>query len=189
MASSRYDPRQDNKKYSTPVKVVGGGGKKVKLYDIGTVDANGQYPIPSGYDGYKGFNVAVPIPEPDLGTKAITTNGTYSAEDDQLDGYSQVSVNVQQEKNTHPMQIDSNGLYDARSFGWDGFSYVEVNCSGYTHAVINSEVAVGQIVITAPYANDGTQPTPPTPTPVNPIDTSVTVGSVVVTSEAHEYRW
>lgn len=33
--------------------------------------------------------------DPNLGTKAITQNGTYSAEDDGLDGYSSVSVDVQ----------------------------------------------------------------------------------------------
>lgn len=42
-------------------------------------------------------NVTVnPIPDeyiiPNLGTKTITTNGTYNATDDNLDGYSQVSV-------------------------------------------------------------------------------------------------
>lgn len=31
----------------------------------------------------------------DLGTKTITLNGTYSAEDDNVDGYSEVNVNVQ----------------------------------------------------------------------------------------------
>jgi hypothetical protein len=31
----------------------------------------------------------------DLGTKTITLNGTYSAEDDNVDGYSEVTVNVQ----------------------------------------------------------------------------------------------
>ena len=31
----------------------------------------------------------------DLGTKTITLNGTYDAEDDNVDGYSEVTVNVQ----------------------------------------------------------------------------------------------
>ena len=34
------------------------------------------------------------MPEPVLGTKTITENDTYSAEDDELDGYSSVTVNV-----------------------------------------------------------------------------------------------
>lgn len=44
------------------------------------------------------FNIAdkefaiVNVPEKKLGTKTITTNGIYNAEDDELDGYSQVEV-------------------------------------------------------------------------------------------------
>lgn len=38
--------------------------------------------------------VVVNVPAANLGTKTITQNGTYSAEDDSLDGYSEVTVNV-----------------------------------------------------------------------------------------------
>lgn len=38
--------------------------------------------------------VIVEVPEPTLITKSITANGTYSANDDNADGYSQVTVNV-----------------------------------------------------------------------------------------------
>lgn len=43
---------------------------------------------------YASVNVNVPSEEPTLGTKTITANGTYNASDDNLDGYSSVTVNV-----------------------------------------------------------------------------------------------
>lgn len=55
---------------------------------------NGNYNVtPSGdYDAIKKVEVNVNVPEPKLGTKTITSNGTYKAIDDNLDGYSQVEV-------------------------------------------------------------------------------------------------
>lgn len=47
----------------------------------------------SGYSGLSSVVVAAES-QPTLITKSITTNGTYNAEDDNADGYSQVSVNV-----------------------------------------------------------------------------------------------
>lgn len=46
------------------------------------------------YYGLSTVQVDVNIPEKKLGTKTITENGTYNASNDNLDGYSQVSVNV-----------------------------------------------------------------------------------------------
>lgn len=43
---------------------------------------------------YASADVDVPSVTPALGTKTITQNGTYDAEDDSLDGYSEVTVNV-----------------------------------------------------------------------------------------------
>lgn len=60
-----------------------------------------EYIIPSGelditengtYDVTNYVNANVNIPEKQLGTKTITSNGTYKATDDNLDGYSEVEV-------------------------------------------------------------------------------------------------
>ena len=66
------------------------------LYDIvvsdyGKIKQNGNYPIPTGYDGYDAFSVNV---VPNVITKVIAQNGTYYASDDNADGYSSVTVNV-----------------------------------------------------------------------------------------------
>lgn len=60
-----------------------------------------EYIIPNGdinitengtYDVTNKVNAIVNIPEKKLGSKTITTNGTYKASDDNLDGYSEVDV-------------------------------------------------------------------------------------------------
>ena len=60
-----------------------------------------EYIIPNGdiniiengtYDVTDKINAIVNIPEKKLGTKTITSNGTYKAADDNLDGYSEVEV-------------------------------------------------------------------------------------------------
>lgn len=58
----------------------------------GTVNitSNGTHDVTN----YASANVNVPSVSPSLGTKAITENGTYTASDDSLDGYSSVTVNV-----------------------------------------------------------------------------------------------
>lgn len=62
-----------------------------------------EYIIPSGeininsngtYDVTDKASANVNIPEKVLGTKTITSNGTYKAVDDNLDGYSEVEVNL-----------------------------------------------------------------------------------------------
>lgn len=62
------------------------------------------YIIPTGeqnilangaYDIRDKASVNVEVPEKVLGTKTITNNGTYNASDDNLDGYSNVNINVQ----------------------------------------------------------------------------------------------
>lgn len=67
---------------------------------------NGNYNVtPSGdYDAIKKVEVNVNIPEPKLGTKTITENGTYKAIDDNLDGYSEVNVETS--------GVDINEYYD-----------------------------------------------------------------------------
>lgn len=56
--------------------------------DTMNITHNGTYHPPAGR-GFDEVNVAVP-----LGTKTITENGTYVATDDNLDGYSQVTIDV-----------------------------------------------------------------------------------------------
>ena len=76
-----------------------------KTYDgLSKVTVNpipNEYIIPSGeieftqngtYDVTDKASAKVNVPEKQLGTKTITSNGTYNASDDNLDGYSQVEV-------------------------------------------------------------------------------------------------
>lgn len=60
-----------------------------------------------------------------VGTKSITANGTYNALNDNLDGYSTVTVNVQALLGTK--SITSNGTYNASGDSLEGYSSVTVN--------------------------------------------------------------
>lgn len=62
---------------------------------------------------------------PDLNSKSVTTNGTYYANDDNLDGYSSVTVNV--EPNVGAQTIVDNGTYYAVDNHLDGYSQVTVS--------------------------------------------------------------
>ena len=59
-----------------------------------------------------------------LDSKTITDNGTYTASDDGLDGYSSVTVNVA--PNVGTKNITANGTYTASSDSLDGYSSVSV---------------------------------------------------------------
>lgn len=61
-----------------------------------------------------------------LGTKSIVANGTYNASADNLDGFSQVSVNVPS-ATLGTKSITENGTYNASSDNLDGFSQVSVD--------------------------------------------------------------
>ncbi len=65
------------------------------------------------------------IKEPTLTTKNITENGTYNASSDNVDGYSQVNVDVEPELMTK--NITENGTYNASSDNVDGYSQVNVD--------------------------------------------------------------
>lgn len=62
-------------------------------------------------------------------SKTITVNGTYDAEDDDLDGYSTVVVNVPSAVLVSK-SITENGTYDPQDDNADGYSSVTVNVSG-----------------------------------------------------------
>lgn len=68
----------------------------------------------------------VSIPEPKLEEKNIIANGTYNANDEDLDGYNKVIVNVP-EKTLGTKTIISNGTYKATDDNFDGYSQVDVN--------------------------------------------------------------
>jgi len=52
--------------------------------------------------------------QPNLGTKSITTNGTYNASSDNLDGYSQVVVETPVPSGT--LNVTANGDYDVTNY-------------------------------------------------------------------------
>lgn len=91
------------------------GLSKVTVQEIPT-----QYIIPSGdiqitengtYDVNNYASAEVNVPEKVLGTKTITENGTYNATNDNLDGYSQVSVETS--------GVDINDYFEINARGGD----------------------------------------------------------------------
>lgn len=68
----------------------------VNKIDDNYIFPNGEIEINQNgtYDVKEKESAVVNIPDKQLGTKSITSNGTYKATDDNLDGYSQVDVNV-----------------------------------------------------------------------------------------------
>lgn len=90
---------------------------------------NGDYLPPSGVDGFNSVHVAVPGAT--LTTKSITANGTYNASQDNADGYSSVTVDVQGGGSAvvQPLSVTQNGTYTPPS-GVDGYAPVTVSVSG-----------------------------------------------------------
>lgn len=91
---------------------------------IKTIDVNGVYDIKE----YSQVNVN--IPEKKLGTKTITVNGTYKPIDDDLDGYSEVTVETS--------GVDINDYYDLTKRKRGNFiSYIKqiplIDTSDYTN--------------------------------------------------------
>ena len=71
-----------------------------------------------------------------LGVKNITANGTYHAENDSLDGYDTVNVNIElaDTSGLRPAElgdknITGNGIYRASDDSFDGYHTVNVNVS------------------------------------------------------------
>lgn len=82
--------------------------------------------------------------EPVLKTKTISANGTYNASQDNADGYSQVTVNVNQA--TETKNITANGSYTPSS-GKIGFSQVTVNVPQSSRVAVWSGSAVSDISV------------------------------------------
>jgi hypothetical protein len=64
--------------------------------------------------------------------KSVTENGTYNATDDEADGYSKVTVNVEPDLTTKT--ITANGTYSAEDDNADGYSSVTVNVESENNA-------------------------------------------------------
>lgn len=99
-----------------------------------TVTSNGTvYPDAGKY--LSSVDVNVSIEPPSLGTKNITNNGTYNASDDSLDGYSQVTVDINttpnlQSKSVAPSESAQTVKPDS---GYDGLSQVSVGAISSTY--------------------------------------------------------
>lgn len=78
------------------------------------------------------------IVPPSLGTKTVTTNGTYNASSDNYDGYSSVTVSVQASLGTKT--ISTNGTYNASSDNYDGYSSVTVSVPSVSEPYLELEV-------------------------------------------------
>lgn len=105
----------------SPFKVQAKGGDDGNIEPI-SITANGTYTASGNVKGYSPVSVSV---QPNVGTKNISDNGTYTASADQLDGYSSVTVAVQ--PNVGTKSISDNGTYDAVDDDLDGYSSVTVN--------------------------------------------------------------
>lgn len=94
------------------------------------------YIIPSGeievkengnYDVTSKSSITVNVPEKTLGIKTITSNGIYNAEDDELDGYNQVEVEVDSKVNwdeyfVEPLAGGADGAYVPSGIMFSGIS-------------------------------------------------------------------
>lgn len=107
------------------------------------------------------------VPEDEAGEYAnvdeitITENGTYSARDEDLDGFSTVRVNVSGGGGDEPVlvtkNITANGTYNASGDGADGYSSVTVNVQA-THGrtIVNglNNAPVSQRISTRDFFDD-----------------------------------
>ena len=119
------------------------------------IDSNGEYTEDVTCKANVSITVDVPV-SGTLGTKNITSNGTYTALDDNLDGYSEVDVNVPQNATLGIKTITNNGNYYATADGYDGFSRVDVNVAGSTlQANKNVTATTSQQIVTPDQGYDG----------------------------------
>jgi hypothetical protein len=81
----------------------------------------------------------------DLGTKAISANGTYKATDDDLDGYSKVTVNVPASAvDSGTKNISSNGLHDVTGYESASVSVPNSYVAGDEGKVVSNGALVSQ---------------------------------------------
>lgn len=138
-----------------------------------------------------------------LGTKAITSNGTYDASDDSLDGYSEVTVNVPpttpnlHSKTVSPSESQQTVTADT---GYDGLSAVTVNAvsSTYVGSGIDrndsTDLTASEATVTVPagyYASQATKSvasgsvtTPATTVTANPSISVNSSGLITATASA-----
>lgn len=90
-----------------------------------------------------------------LNTKSITSNGTYAAASDDLDGYSSVTVNVPS-ATLMTKNITQNGTYNASSDNADGYSQVVVNVSGGAGATVERLCVASENSVHDVYDTDNT---------------------------------
>jgi hypothetical protein len=92
-----------------------------------SVNANGSYTA----DPNTGFDVVnVDVPSAALSSKTITVNGIYNAIDDNLDGYSSISVSVPGGAVLGSKTISMNGVYSAIDDNLNGYDVVSVSVDG-----------------------------------------------------------
>ncbi len=114
-----YSDGQTNTAEITNLKVYdySSGGVTVESFSI---NQNGTYVAPAG-KAYSPVTVAV---SPNVSSKSIDANGTYTASSENLDGYSSVTVAVPQ-TTIESLSVTDNGTYTAIS--GKAFSPVVVN--------------------------------------------------------------
>lgn len=84
---------------------------------VAQIDAAGVHSI-NIYDGntlVRTYTVETADSRDNVGTKSITANGTYTAQSDNLDGYSSVTVNVPSSV-SGTLNITQNGVYDVSQY-------------------------------------------------------------------------
>ena len=100
-----------------------------------SVTANGTYTASGNVKGYSPVSVSV---QPNVGTKNISDNGTYTASADQLDGYSSVTVAVS--KDFYPKahatlddasRVESDDMRVYPMGGTDYYPYVYLGVKPY----------------------------------------------------------
>ena len=108
---------------NSATKVLGGNSYYAEL----TPDSG--YQISSVTVTMGGIDITDSVFSGGIGEKAITSNGIFEADDDNLLAYSRVSVNVPGGSTLGTKSITSNGTYNASSDSLDGYSSVTVNVS------------------------------------------------------------
>ena len=103
-AASEGVTKWDDLPFDLVAEIDMAGVHSISIYDGNTLVRT--FVVDAAGDGGEGSN---------LGTKTITQNGVYSAEDDDLDGYNEVTVNVPSQA-SGTINITQNGTYDVSQY-------------------------------------------------------------------------